>query len=81
MIGYQASCPDCKWFFGGLVRACPDHLLSACEACGLRLRADDCCPSCGVLHGEPCYGCGRRGYHRNECPLLDGLPDDTPYAG
>jgi hypothetical protein len=38
-----------------------------CDRCGVVLGADDCCPECGVHHGEPCPECGRRGYHRKSC--------------
>lgn len=33
-----------------------------------------CCTGCGVEHGEPCPGCGRRAFHRAGC-FFD-QPDD-----
>jgi len=42
----------------------------ACEACAVALAADDTCPACGVLHGEPCVECSRRGYHVATCRVV-----------
>jgi hypothetical protein len=39
------------------------RLAVSCDRCAVPLGADDCCPRCGVYHGEPCPECGRRGYH------------------
>lgn len=33
------------------------------------LDEDDCCIECGVDHGDPCRGCGGRGFHNEPCPL------------
>lgn len=39
-------------------------------------RDEDCTPApdgtciiCGVLHGEPCPGCGAHAFHHENCPL------------
>jgi len=32
------------------------------------LDANDMCVVCGVWHGEPCFECGGRGFHRVGCP-------------
>jgi|GEM_PF-2276059 len=28
------------------------------------------CRECGVYHGDPCPGCGGRGFHSESCPAL-----------
>lgn len=33
-----------------------------------------CCFDCGVLHGDPCPGCGARGFHAPGCPVHMELP-------
>lgn len=44
-----------------------------CDKCGMAIAEDGCCPKCGVDHsGDPCPGCGRRGYHKDGCPT--GFP-------
>lgn len=30
---------------------------------------DDTCTECGVYHGDPCPGCGGRGYHVASCSM------------
>ena len=27
-----------------------------------------CCTVCGVYHGDPCWVCGGRGFHKPGCP-------------
>jgi hypothetical protein len=43
-----------------------------CERCAVALDKSDSCPKCGVYHGEPCDVCGHRGYHRADCPEIEG---------
>lgn len=42
----------------------------SCESCSIPLDLTDCCPNCGVWHGDPCRWCGQRGYHKANCPEL-----------
>lgn len=49
-----------------------------CEMCSIPLDLTDGCPNCGVYHGDPCFACGRRGYHRMDCSEME---DDTPAGG
>jgi hypothetical protein len=49
---------------GGGHRHSRDEDCSVDEAAG-------CCRSCGVLHGDPCPGCGGSGYHREGCSDLE----------
>lgn len=43
--------------------------------------ADDCCIDCGVYHGEPCPGCGGRGFHVGPCADLCEATDAIECAG
>lgn len=43
-----------------------------CDRCLVVLGENDCCPSCGVHHGDNCPGCGNRGYHRATCSIEEG---------
>lgn len=36
------------------------------------LDGDDQCVVCGVSHTYTCDECGSRGFHRADCPELDG---------
>lgn len=47
--------------------------------CAGHLDAAGVCLVCGVLHGDPCPGCGRRGFHAMGCPRLPDLAD--PWRG
>jgi len=46
--------------------------LASCDNCAVPLGDDDCCPKCGVWHADPCFACGRRGYHTDDCPEIEG---------
>jgi hypothetical protein len=49
-------------------------LVTHCEACSHPLNLDGVCPTCHVGHdGDPCFECGRFGYHRDACPSMKGV--------
>lgn len=38
------------------------------------------CYGCGVDHSGECVECGGRGFHKNECPLIEARPFDLDKA-
>lgn len=48
-----------------------ETVAALCDACGIPLDSTDCCPQCGVWHADPCVSCGRRGYHKDDCPEIE----------
>ena len=46
--------------------------ITLCDLCRVPLTEFDTCPGCGVWHGDPCGTCGRRGYHVDHCPEIEG---------
>jgi hypothetical protein len=32
--------------------------------------ANDCCTTCGVMHGDACARCGQHAFHADDCPEL-----------
>ena len=53
--------------------------LAAVKAGGQHDADEDCaldpntgtCVDCGVWHGDPCFDCKARAYHREGCPVLE----------
>ena len=46
-----------------------------CESCGEQVAIDGVCPICHVGHDGPrCVDCGRRAFHRGDCPAMQPPP-------